>query len=355
MGHKQFFFRIDKNGLFSKLSTKVVFTFLIGYLSIFILSAEDISAIQQTASKIDFRLELGQSDTQQWGFVSDSDEPAVIKIHAEGAGSELLSFPESIRLEPRQFLQFDITASIPENHQNDVIYTPTVYAMLAGETGGAATINIVMKKPVTIRIGNPVETAVVEAKPSEKQDAPDMDLEIQPKEQKDVKAPQPLILKEEEIDPEPEVDPEPQADPSFAQAQAQMGEETDSGGCLIATAAYGSEIAPQVQLLREVRDNVLLSTSSGAGFMTVFNSVYYSFSPTVADWERDSPTFKAMVQVILTPMLSTLSILNAVEINSESEMLGYGIGIILLNVGMYLAIPAVILHRISKSKWIKRN
>jgi hypothetical protein len=45
-------------------------------------------------------------------------------------------------------------------------------------------------------------------------------------------------------------------------------------------------------------------------------------------------------------MLSTLSILNYVEINSESEMLGYGIGIILLNVGMYFVAPAIVIIKI---------
>lgn len=118
------------------------------------------------------------------------------------------------------------------------------------------------------------------------------------------------------------------------------------GGCLIATATFGSELAPQVQLLRETRDNVLLTTSSGASFMSAFNSVYYTFSPTVADWERNNPAFKEVMKTAITPMLSTLSILNYVSIDSEQEMLGYGIGIILLNVGMYFVIPAVVILKI---------
>ncbi|HXG73981.1 MAG TPA: CFI-box-CTERM domain-containing protein [Candidatus Nitrosotenuis sp.] len=117
-------------------------------------------------------------------------------------------------------------------------------------------------------------------------------------------------------------------------------------GCLIATAAFGSELSPQVQLLREVRDNVLLSTSSGTWFIDTFNAVYYSFSPTVADWERDSPVFKEAVKIVITPMILTLSILNHVHIDSEQEMLGYGIGIILLNVGMYFVVPVVVIMKI---------
>ena len=54
----------------------------------------------------------------------------------------------------------------------------------------------------------------------------------------------------------------------------------ENGGCLIATATFGSELAPQVQQLRELRDNTILETSSGMAFMTTFNQFYYSFSPT---------------------------------------------------------------------------
>ena len=120
----------------------------------------------------------------------------------------------------------------------------------------------------------------------------------------------------------------------------------DTGGCLIATATYGSELAPQVQQLRELRDNMILPTESGAAFMAGFNEFYYSFSPAVADLERESPVFKEAVKLAITPMLSTLSILNYVDIDSEQEMLGYGISLILLNAAMYLAAPAVIIYKI---------
>ncbi|MCV0430901.1 CFI-box-CTERM domain-containing protein [Nitrosopumilus sp.] len=114
----------------------------------------------------------------------------------------------------------------------------------------------------------------------------------------------------------------------------------ENGGCLIATAAFGSEMAPQIQQLRELRDNTVLTTASGAAFMSGFNQFYYSFSPSVADFERENPIFKEVVKAGLTPMLSSLSLLNYAEINSEQEMLGYGISIVLLNVGMYIGIPA---------------
>jgi len=118
------------------------------------------------------------------------------------------------------------------------------------------------------------------------------------------------------------------------------------GGCLIATAAYGSELSPQVQLLREIRDNKVLSTESGSAFMESFNTFYYSFSPTIADLERQNPMFKEAVKLGITPLLASLSMLNYVNVDSEHDMLGYGIGIILMNVGMYFVIPAMAIHRI---------
>lgn len=120
------------------------------------------------------------------------------------------------------------------------------------------------------------------------------------------------------------------------------------GGCLVATAAYGTELAPQVQSLREIRDDMLLKSDSGSKFMDGFNVFYYSFSPTVADWERQSPIFKDVVKTALTPMLSSLSILNSAQIDSEQEVLGYGIGIILLNIGMYFVLPAAVILQIRK-------
>ena len=116
-------------------------------------------------------------------------------------------------------------------------------------------------------------------------------------------------------------------------------EKKNGGGCLIATATFGSELAPQVQQLRELRDNTLLSTKSGTTFMTGFNQMYYSFSPAVADFEREQPLFKEFMKVTLTPMISSLSILNHVNMDSEQEVLGYGISIVLLNLGMYIGIP----------------
>ena len=120
----------------------------------------------------------------------------------------------------------------------------------------------------------------------------------------------------------------------------------NGGGCLIATATYGSELAPQVQQLRELRDNQLLQTESGSAFMSSFNEMYYSFSPTIADYERENPMFKEAVKLTITPMLSTLAIMENAE--SESEVLGLGLSVIALNLGIYLGAPAIVIISIRK-------
>ena len=124
--------------------------------------------------------------------------------------------------------------------------------------------------------------------------------------------------------------------------------EEEDGGCLIATAAFGSEMAPQVQQLRELRDDSLLATQSGTAFMTGFNQLYYSFSPTIADLERKHPVFKEAVKLAITPMISSLSILNHVDMDSEAKVLGYGISLIILNLGMYFVAPAIIIYKIKR-------
>ena len=78
------------------------------------------------------------------------------------------------------------------------------------------------------------------------------------------------------------------------------------------------------------------------------DTFYYTFSPTVADYERENPVFKEAVKVGLTPLLTSLTILNYVDIDTEQEMLGYGIGIIMLNIGMYFVAPAVVVIALSK-------
>ena len=174
-------------------------------------------------------------------------------------------------------------------------------------------------------------------------------------------APAPEAEPAPKVEPEPEAEPEAEPEPEATQPVCGPGtvlknglcvaeQQQGGGGCLIATAAFGSELAPQIQFLREIRDNTVLQTQSGSTFMTGFNQFYYSFSPTIADYERENPVFKEAVKLTLTPLLTSLTLLQYADIDSESEMLGYGIGVILLNIGMYFVAPAVVIFKIKNRK-----
>lgn len=105
-----------------------------------------------------------------------------------------------------------------------------------------------------------------------------------------------------------------------------VGKESQpKNGCLIATAAFGSELAPQVQFLREYRDNTIMSTTIGSSFINAFNTVYYTFSPTVADVERNNPILQEFVRDGITPLLGILEIAKLSTIgNDELSVLTSG-------------------------------
>jgi len=102
----------------------------------------------------------------------------------------------------------------------------------------------------------------------------------------------------------------------------------NQSGCLIATAAFGSELAPQVQQLRLFRDGIALKTSAGSSFMNVFNGWYYSFSPSVADYERQAPWLQSIVRTMIYPLLGILSLSTSVYdslgFNSELGIVAAG-------------------------------
>ena len=120
------------------------------------------------------------------------------------------------------------------------------------------------------------------------------------------------------------------------------------GGCLIATATYDSELSDQIKSLRHIRDNVILNTRSGQTFMQFFNGFYYSFSPYIADLEREHVILKETIKIMIAPLLFSLSLFDKLEINSDYEMIFYGLLIIMLNILIYLITPTLSLLKIKR-------
>lgn len=81
----------------------------------------------------------------------------------------------------------------------------------------------------------------------------------------------------------------------------------EGGGCLVATAAYGTELAADVQALRELRDEVRLSGHAGSALVSALSAAYYSASPHVADLQREHPHFGDAVEAAaVAPIVKAL-------------------------------------------------
>ena len=81
-----------------------------------------------------------------------------------------------------------------------------------------------------------------------------------------------------------------------------------TGGCLIATAAYGSELSPEVQFLRKFRDEHVLKTFAGSNFMKAFNAWYYSFSPAISRFIAREEWARTLTRIMLYPLIIVLHI-----------------------------------------------
>ena len=85
----------------------------------------------------------------------------------------------------------------------------------------------------------------------------------------------------------------------IAYAAPGSGSSSSGGGCFIATAAFGSPMAPEVALLRAFRDSCLLTNSPGR----LFVELYYWISPPVADFISRDENLKQLTRMALTPLI----------------------------------------------------
>lgn len=116
--------------------------------------------------------------------------------------------------------------------------------------------------------------------------------------------------------------------------------------CVVATATYGSELAPQVQYLRRFRDDLVMGTFAGRSFMAVFNAWYYSWSPLVAASIARDEFAKAVMRVVLQPLLNILELAATTfllfSFNGELGMVISGLVASSLIGLVYVAPPAIL-------------
>jgi len=127
-------------------------------------------------------------------------------------------------------------------------------------------------------------------------------------------------------------------------------------GCFIATATYGSEAAPQVQALRGFRDGVAMKTFAGSSFMTGFLTWYYSWSPPVADAIAPDGNAKAVMRVVLQPLLGILdlsaSVNSALYFNGELAIVVAGFAAASL-IGIVYFLPLTTLALVGAKRYRK--
>jgi len=216
--------------------------------------------LQQVAGKLIADINPGESQILQWGLISDNTSKTItVELIAEGEGSEFLSFPKKIDLQPNQVKFVEISVTIPSDYDKRNTFSPTILAIEKGETGGPTVINIQMKKVLTINISSE-PPKIKEAVPKETVTEPVKE-EVTTQQTTSSETTQPSCGKGT-------VEKNGQCVPDVKTATQES--KSKGGGCLIATATYGSELAPQVQQLRELRDNSLLQTEAGTSFMNTF-------------------------------------------------------------------------------------
>jgi hypothetical protein len=118
--------------------------------------------------------------------------------------------------------------------------------------------------------------------------------------------------------------------------------------CLIATATFGSQLSPQVELLRRFRDNVA-SSRTGASFLLMFNSWYYSFSPDVAGYIGDHSNVRWVMKGVLYPLIGSLTLssdlYSALSAYPEYATLLSGLLVSSTIGAFYMGLPLSILKR----------
>lgn len=94
--------------------------------------------------------------------------------------------------------------------------------------------------------------------------------------------------------------------PIQATTSFEVAGSSTSPRCVIATAAFGSELAGPVLFLRSFRDRDVNATLLGSSFMSAFNSWYYSWAPTIAQQIAPNEKYKAATRVLISPLIGSL-------------------------------------------------
>ena len=143
--------------------------------------------------------------------------------------------------------------------------------------------------------------------------------------------------------------------PAQSPAQSEPQQE-QLPSCIIATAAYGSDMAPEVVYMRYVRDNLIGSTSIGRALRDGFLTWYYWWSPPIAQYMSDKPVLQAVFRVLLAPVSVSVRIADAtfhgVGGGSLGSLLGFTFAAV-FSILSYIVVPSVLL--VVAVRWVRRT
>jgi len=258
---------------------KIWFALIISLLIIPIV-INQANALIQYGGAVELQISPGETKTFEWQLRASQGEGELnLEMGSYGWGSQFFSYPENLDVPVGEIGTVEVSVTIPFDHPGGVVlgeeHGLRTTATEFGESGGTTTINIRASKIIILTI---LQNEDEQYWSNTAYDEPIID--------------EPEVIAEtvEEQTPEEETTPFSITAPTESQEEG--------GGCLISTATFGSELAPQVQMLREIRDNALLTTTSGTSFMSGFNTLYYSFSPAIAGATKYIP---ALSRIKLMP------------------------------------------------------
>jgi len=124
--------------------------------------------------------------------------------------------------------------------------------------------------------------------------------------------------------------------------------------CVIATAAFGSELQPEIQFLRGFRDEKVMPTYGGRMFMAAFNAAYYAVSPPLAEYVAKHALAGSIVRILIYPLITmlrvTATIFDFFGLDGEISILLCGLLASSLIGMVYALLPAILVHHVRTSR-----
>jgi hypothetical protein len=93
--------------------------------------------------------------------------------------------------------------------------------------------------------------------------------------------------------------------------------------CFIATAAYGSPVAAEVQFLRRYRENVVKKDRWGRACLSAFEKFYYSFSPRLAELITGRNTLRCLARIFVADPIVDMLLIGSFAFRSGRKRLAH--------------------------------